>query len=106
MRRFCLHKLRVITASYFYLRSKRKRREYGIHPINQTRKKLGEFFTLIKMLEEDPMRYFNYFRMSNEQFNQILDKIKPCLMPKYKHSRSNIISPEEKLVITLRYRYV
>jgi hypothetical protein len=52
-----------------------KKREYWVHPINQERERLGDYFNLVQELRLFPDRFFNYFRMNEECFNLILSRI-------------------------------
>jgi hypothetical protein len=47
---------------------KRRRHTWWVHPINQRREKYVEFDKLYEELKSFPQRYFQYFRMTKEQF--------------------------------------
>jgi hypothetical protein len=59
------------------------------------------FVTLYPKLREYEPKFFNYFRMSIKSFDDLLGLIKDDTAPSSKCVRDTI-SPEEKLVITLR----
>ena len=58
------------------LNKKRKKRlenrRWHIHPIYQRRRQYGAYHTLVKELEFFEEKFFDYFRMSREQFAEIL----------------------------------
>ena len=86
--------------TYLYLKGRRKRK-FLVHPINGERYRYGHYFTLYKQLREDPEKWFNYFRMSMNSFDELLS----CVKGHIKHQDTNMrtaISLEEMLVITLR----
>jgi len=47
-----------------------------VHSIDLAREKEGEFYTLFPHLKHDNKKFFQYFRMSYEQFCQLLEHIK------------------------------
>jgi hypothetical protein len=59
------------------------------------------FVSLYPKLREYEPKFFNYFRMSIKYFDDLLELIKDDIAPSYQCVRDTI-SPEEKLVITLR----
>ena len=63
---------------YFYQtavdRIKRKKRKW-VHVINLERKDFGEFHTLMPELRQDEKRFYIYFRMPSECFDEILSLI-------------------------------
>jgi hypothetical protein len=60
----------------------------------------GEFWTLFKELIDDELKFYQYFRMSRYQFNNLLQKVQVDLL------KNNIfreaISPQEKLPVCFR----
>ncbi|XP_018575296.1 protein ALP1-like [Anoplophora glabripennis] len=95
--------LNVATLYMKWKHQKRKRwhyRRWWIRPINQRRKELGHFSTLFQELKADPELFFKYTRMDENTFYELLKIISPQLI---KHSIRPFISPEERLLITLRY---
>ena len=87
---------------YLWKISKQSRR-FWVHPINIRRKKHGEYFTIVKLLQSYPEKYFTYFRMSKEMFEKILVVVRNSIRPSKRTTRRDTISAREKLVITLRY---
>lgn len=96
------NKVLLYVALFFALKMKKKHAKYWIHPLNLERKINGEFYRISLKLEEYPVRYFRYFRMSKEQFDVILCKIHHRIRPTPNNFRKHTISPKEKLVLTLR----
>ncbi|KAJ4449246.1 hypothetical protein ANN_00643, partial [Periplaneta americana] len=79
----------------------RKRREFGVHPINRERGIFGEFHHLYGELRRFPDRFFEYSRMSIQTFDFLLNKIKARLQKQVTNFQRPI-SPTERLTITLR----
>lgn len=65
------------------------------------RKEVGEFHTLMPQLRQDKKRFFLYFRMSSENFDEILSLVKEVIT-KLDTNYREAISAEERLAITLR----
>uniref|UniRef100_A0A8C5PCV2 DDE Tnp4 domain-containing protein n=1 Tax=Leptobrachium leishanense TaxID=445787 RepID=A0A8C5PCV2_9ANUR len=87
---------------YLYLQHKRQRRTW-VHPINTARHTHGHFVTLYRPLRErDPLKFFNYMRMSIPSFDELLSQLRESLTKRDTNMR-DAIPPEEMLVITLRY---
>ena len=40
----------------------KRKRKFGVHPINKKRKELGEYHHLMPMLEQDESKFKEYFR--------------------------------------------
>lgn len=78
-----------------HLRNKRHSRRWAVHPINKKRNIKGENVILVKELEKYPGRYYQYFRMEKDRFDFILQKI-------FKIINGHVVTPREKLVITLK----
>ena len=77
------------------------RREYWVHPINELRFEKGEFYTLYPDLRHFPNKFFNMYHMTVAKFDTLLEKVEPVLRRQWTNMREPI-SPEQKLVITLR----
>ena len=71
------------------------------YSINLDRKKYGEFHTLFCELRKDEKRFYIYFRMTMDCFDEILELIKDEIKKSYTNYREPI-SPEERLAIALR----
>ena len=76
-------------------------REIWVHPLNEDRARKGEFFTLYCDQRYFGDKFFENYRMSVEQFDEILRKIAPHIKKKDTNFR-RAVSPEEKLCLTLR----
>ena len=92
-------------ALLLYLLNKRqqrkKRRRCWIHNIVNLRPQEGEFATLLGKLREDEVKFFNYFRMSAESFDELLS----CVLGKLTHNSMQMrdaVPAIEKLALTLR----
>lgn len=72
-----------------------------MHPIIDNRLTMGSFVTLYPKLSEYPPKCFNYFRKSITSFDELLTLVK-CELSPCEHVVRDGISPEEKLVVTLR----
>lgn len=84
-------------------RRKKKRRthKYWVHEICQKRDIYGEFHHLFPDLKKDPKKCFEYFRMTYEKFQELLDIIGIAKqMTKYRKP----IQPAERLAVSLRYK--
>ena len=77
-------------------------REMWVHPLNVDRVAKGEFYRLYLDQRHFPDKFFQNYRMSTFQFDELLVKIAPLIMKKDTNFRK-AITPEEKLCITLRY---
>ena len=82
---------------FFFRRKKRN----WVHEINVERKAFGEFHTLMPELRHDEKRFYIYFRMPSECFDEILSVIKEDIT-KMDTNYREAISAEERLAITLR----
>ena len=72
-----------------------------MHPLNDCRVTKGEFYVLYPDLRHFPPRFFRMYRMGVRKFDELLDRLAPRLRKKVVNFRG-IISPEQKLVLTLR----
>ncbi|XP_046388639.1 protein ALP1-like [Ischnura elegans] len=85
------------------LKKRRQRqRKMHIHPILCARESKGLYYTLFDELCADNTKFFNYFRMSKSSFFELLGLIKDEITGADTTMR-RCITPEEKLVVTLRY---
>ena len=78
-------------------------RSCSVHSINKKRKELGEFHHLYFDVRKDPIKFRQYLRINIETFDYILCNVKSKLWKKMTNFIQNPISPEEKLVVTLRF---
>jgi len=83
-------------------RLKRQHRRWYVRPVNLFIRKFGHYNEfVVKLRSRDPEWYFDYFRMSPENFDFILDRIHRDIA----HSPTHMmpIYPAERLALTLRY---
>ena len=66
------------------------------------RRKYSEWFHLVPLLRNEPQRFWEYFRMSEETFDYLVEMLDPELSPKLKGYGMSIISSGEKLAMTIR----
>ncbi|KOB58174.1 Uncharacterized protein OBRU01_25468 [Operophtera brumata] len=83
------------------IKKRKKKRQYWVHPILRDRLTHGQFQALYPKLRSFEPKFFNYLRMSINSFDELLGIISEQIATNDTHMRS-IVSPEEKLVITLR----
>ncbi len=89
--------------AFYYLLQKRKRqRTTLVSNINLLRPEKGEYHTLMPDLRADPKSFFNYFRMDQAHFDDLLEKVTPLIAQGESNWRPNIIQAEERLAVTLR----
>lgn len=90
----------LLENTYVMRRERKRRRRYWVHPILTERSRLGEFHHLHTSLKEDKIKFSEYYRMSEETFNYILNKIWHSI-ERFSNFRETI-SPEERLAVTIR----
>jgi hypothetical protein len=87
-----------------YRRMQRRRqryRGYWIHPIFRDRLTASLYVTLYPNLQQYEPKLFSYFRMSVTSFDNLLELIREEITTDANAIR-HFISPEEKLIVTLR----
>jgi phenylpropionate dioxygenase-like ring-hydroxylating dioxygenase large terminal subunit len=57
-------------------RRRRKRSSFWVHPIFQKRKQFGQYWTLMPELKKDERKFFNYFRMTQDNFLTLLEMVR------------------------------
>ena len=77
-------------------------RRFAVHPINKLRHIHGEYHHLMPPLLNDPERFVQYFRMKHQTFYDLLQHCAADLKEKSTNF-CRAVSPEERLVVTLRY---
>ena len=82
-----------------YARKRTKR--WWVHPINQSRKSFGAYYSLIPQLRMHHDRYQEYLRVDIQQFSDIHRRIAPLISKKDSKFRE-CISTDERLTICLR----
>ncbi|XP_014484260.1 PREDICTED: uncharacterized protein LOC106749387, partial [Dinoponera quadriceps] len=75
-------------------------RQWFVRPINSTRIEKGLFSTTFQEMKEDPDLFFQYSRMDLETFTYLKHLLKKSLR---KRKRVDVISVEERLILTIRY---
>jgi hypothetical protein len=78
-----------------------KRRRHWVRPKCMLRGAEGEFVKLYKGLVDDESKFYQYFRMSQRAFNDLLIKIEMFIIKKDTFWRS-AISARERLAVCLR----
>ncbi|XP_068123187.1 putative nuclease HARBI1 [Hyperolius riggenbachi] len=77
-------------------------RRWWVHPLLQERQQKGQFSVLYQDLRKHPVKFFKYSRMSVDLFDHLLTILRPHLLKKDTRMRK-AITPEEQLMITLRF---
>ena len=79
-------------------------REIWVHPMNVEHSRKGEYYTLYKDQRNFEDRFFENYRMMVQQFDYLLRLVTP-LIKKQDTNYQVPVSPEQKLVLTLRYNF-
>lgn len=88
------------------VKKRRKPKRFWTRKFLKQRKDLGAFWSLVPVLlnpdpnEMRPETYVNYFRMSPENMDVLLEKVKPLIQKKMWVREP--ISPAERLALTIR----
>ena len=89
-------------AIYLYARQRRKRyRRVSVHQILQRRSVYGEYHHLVRELYFHADKFHEYFRMTEEQFENLLGLIESNIRKKNTNWK-RAITPRERLSICLR----
>ncbi|KAH9631746.1 hypothetical protein HF086_014747 [Spodoptera exigua] len=80
---------------------RRRKRKYWVHPLNTLRLEIGQFHTLYMQLRLNPDKSFEYYRMSIQSFDVLLNLTKDYITKQNTKLRT-AIPPEERLTVTLR----
>nr|CAI5866062.1 unnamed protein product [Callosobruchus analis] len=75
-------------------------KQFKRRPINRDRRRTGNYSYYLKIKQWDTEQFFKYTRMTIPVFEKLLLKIAPKIQHQY---RSDGISCEERLVLTLQY---
>lgn len=78
-----------------------KNKRVWVHKAWTNRELDGEYITLYKELVDDERKFFEYFRMSQNCFNILLNKIENYLLKQDTRWRK-AITPRERLAVCLR----
>jgi hypothetical protein len=85
-------------------RKVRRNRAHWVREILTKRNEEGAYALLIPKLMSDPCHFHNYFRMSQESFNLLLNLVEPQLDQIFTDTTMRkCISTRERLAVTLRY---
>ena len=90
----------IIATAFKVLQSKKRKHRLWVHGIIKKRNQCGEYNHLVQELQLDGEKFKQYFRLSREQFAQVLFYVEADLV-KYCMSRE-VISPRQRLAICLR----
>ena len=80
--------------------NKKRKHRWWVHNIIRNRIQQGTYYNLVKELQLDGEKYQQYFRLTREQFAQVLFYVEKDLV-KYCRSRE-VICPRQRLAICLR----
>ena len=75
-------------------------RDIWVHPMNVKRSLKGEFYTHYANLRYYEDRFFEFYRMTTQQFDYIFERIVLLITKKHCNFRSPF-SAEQKLVLTI-----
>jgi hypothetical protein len=85
-------------------KNSKKSRSIWVKKIYKRRKEKGSYENLIKELAlEDSENYLRYLRMDTTTFLNIVESIKHLISNNINSFRPDVITPEEKVAITLRF---
>ncbi|KAL5246426.1 hypothetical protein ACI65C_013834 [Semiaphis heraclei] len=82
--------------------SQQKKKRIWVHEINKKRENYGEYHRLCRELESHEDRFYLYFRMSQDSFEELYQLILPRI-EKITTNWRKPISARERLAICLRY---
>ena len=82
-------------------KKKTNKRRWWVHPINKKREQLGAYSRLVMELNLDSQRFSQFFRLSKEQFHQLLCYVGPRIA-KITTKLRQPICPQQRLAICLR----
>jgi len=86
-----------------FIKNKKKiNRKMWVHPLNSTRPSEGAFNLLFENIKKDPVKFFNYFRMSVSAFDELLTMYLGTRLLGIDTNMRKSITPAEKLAVTLR----
>lgn len=78
-------------------------RKYWVHPLNQIRTQFGAFHILYSKLREHPEKFFKFYRMSINSYDELKLLIKNKIQKQT--AVREPIGVDERLTVTLRYVY-
>ena len=72
------------------IRRLRRQRSMWVHPLTNARLYHGQYYTIMTELRNDNEKFFNFFRMSQNTFNELLSVIKTTFRDKTRISLTHI----------------
>ncbi|VVC35624.1 Hypothetical protein CINCED_3A004501 [Cinara cedri] len=87
---------------YAVVESQQKGKRIWVRGINKKRENYGEYHRLCRQLESHEDRFYLYFRMSQDSFEELYELILPRIEKKTTNWRKPIHT-RERLAICLRY---
>lgn len=94
----------ILLASLFHQpneNNRKRKRKYWIHNIFRARLEEGEFHTLFRRLQDDERKFYKYYRMTPDKFNELLELVRIPLSKQNTKFRQSI-SAHERLTVFLR----
>ncbi|KAJ8018466.1 hypothetical protein HOLleu_43531 [Holothuria leucospilota] len=95
----------ILLASMYVITKKRQKKfrkhRWWVHRLLRNRRRYGAYYTLVNELRFDDEKFKQYFRLTRNQFAQVLELVEKDLV---KHCRSReVICPRQRLAICIRY---
>lgn len=82
-------------------KKKQRKKRMWVHPIISEREAKGTFHVLYYQLRQHPDKFFNYFRMSIQSFDELHNILREHISKVDTQMRRSI-SSTERLMVTLR----
>lgn len=92
----------AISESFGLLSTPKRQRRYWVHPYCSNREEMKRFTEFYSKIREYPDKFFKYYRMSIQSFDELLFKLRLSLTKQETTFRKPICA-EERLTLTLRY---
>ena len=84
---------KVLLLSLLLRKKRKQRRRVWVHPITSARLTEGCHCLLFKELEDDPIKFFNYFRMSRQTFYELLSLLEESIKKQEPRPPSTAVQP-------------
>ena len=101
LRRFMPYQRRALALIAMLILNSDDNRGFWVHPFNTEVHSKGEFFVTYPDLRKYPLKFFRCYRMSTQQFDNLLHMLAPVITKQDNNYRETL-SAEEKLVMALR----
>jgi len=88
---------------YAIAESQQKRKRIWVHEINKKRENYGEYHRLCRELESREDRFYLYFQMSQDSFEELYELILPRIEKITTNWMRKPISARKRLAICLKY---